>query len=370
MIADLEKNQYLIFLSQFSKFGPRRLELLKNRFPSWKEAFNATEKDLLNSGLEQGLVREFCAFRKNFNNNFFLEKLSKADIKTAILGEKNYPELLDKISDPPPIIYYRGQIDFPQYTPLAVVGSRKYDSYGQKIVETIVAELAENNFLIISGLAIGIDALAHQQALNKKAPTIAVLGSGINRLYPPRNLSLAKRIIDSGGGIISEFPFDYPPLKSNFPLRNRIISGLSAGVLVVEARKASGSLITAYSALEQGREVFAVPGDIDRGNSQGTNELIKKGATPILRTDDVLEAFGLEKTIRPPLLMSNFSKNEKLILLCLSKKSHNIEELIILTKLDTKIINSTLSILEIKNIIKKTGNNYYLKNLLYEPDNR
>ncbi len=356
----MQKYKYLLYLNQFYGFGPKRLLKLKTHFPSWQDAFFAGFNQMKEAGIEEPTIERFLAFKKELNGEELLKYMKEQGIKIAVLGEPNYPDLLSEIADPPPLIYYKGDINYQKERSLAVVGARKYTKYGQQIINTIISDLADNGLVIISGLAIGIDSLAHKKALESKTKTIAVLGSGINKIYPQRNFSLAKDILDSGGGIISEFPLNTPPLKQNFPQRNRIISGMSRGTFMVEGRKNSGSLITAYLALEQDREIFAVPGDIDRTMAAGGNGLIKRGAVAVLEADDVLQSLNLEKTKKECKLPDDISENERTVLGSLSEKPLHIEELVNLTKLDTKVINSTLIILEIKKLAKNIGNNRYI----------
>ncbi|MBD3248006.1 DNA-protecting protein DprA [Candidatus Falkowbacteria bacterium] len=351
--------KYLVAVDQFYKFGPKKMEKIACFFPSWKEAFIAGASDLKRAGIEEELIDEYLKFRKTIDPDLLVDRLQRQKINIAVKGETGYPPRLEKIYDPPLVIYYRGNIDISD-PPLAVVGARKYSTYGQEVIDTLVAELGRQGFSIVSGLAIGIDSLAHEKALETGAKTIAVLGSGIDNIYPERNFGLAERIISAGGGIISEFPLDTPAFKYNFPQRNRIISGLSLGVLVVEARERSGSLITADFALEQGREVFAVPGNINAINSRGPNELIRKGATPAIKASDIMETLKIEISHKKNVIDNDLSENEKKIIEQLQAGPAIIDELAYLTKLDTKTINSTLSILEIKNIIKNTGNNRYI----------
>lgn len=227
-------------------------------------------------------------------------------IEEILIDSKEYPEKLKKIYDPPLKLYILGNKELLQQKGVAIVGARKATQYGRKLAYRISKELTENGINIISGLAIGIDTCAHlgaiqaqsnsQSAMRQKisniGKTIAVLGSGINSIYPKENIELARKIIKSGGCIISEYPSDAKPEKLHFPQRNRIISALSDGVLVVEASKTSGALITAEFALEQGKEIFAVPGDITREQSEGCNELIKDGAILITSSQEILDTIN------------------------------------------------------------------------------
>ncbi len=356
--------KYLIALTHFPKFGPARLGRIKKRFPFWKDAFWAPAEALVRAGIEESVSEEFAAARHGINPDEIMEALEKENIKAVAIGDKLYPEPLKEIYNPPALLYYKGRLPENENFNLAVVGSRKYSSYGQMAVERIVGDLAKNNLTIVSGLALGIDALAHNAALGAPGRTIAVLGSGLDKqsVYPSSNRYLADKIVDSGGAIISEFPIGSPPLKHHFPQRNRVISGLSLGTLVIEASRKSGSLITAQFALEQNREVFAVPGSIYSPNSDGANDLIKKGAKVATCAADIMEALDLAR-------VSACVGNEKIIpetpeeevlLSHMEKEPIHINDLIRLTKLDTNIINSTLTIMEMKGMVKNLGNMEYV----------
>ena len=213
---------------------------------------------------------------------------------TIHFEDENYPRLLKEIYDPPQQLYCLGESKAREKFPLAVVGTRKISFYGRKTTEYLVNGLCQAGLTIVSGLALGVDGLAHQIALENGTKTIAVLGSGLDTVYPPAHKKLAKRIVDSGGALVSEYPPKTQPSKMTFPARNRIVAGISLGVLVIEAPMKSGALITARFALEQGREVFAVPGSIYSENSQGCNLLIKTGAKPVTKVEDILETFNYD----------------------------------------------------------------------------
>ena len=212
----------------------------------------------------------------------------KSRVYKINITDKNYPELLKEIYDAPKELYVEGNLLVKEKYPLAVVGTRRVSKYGINTTINLVENLTKNGLTIISGLALGVDGLAHQTCIDNGGKTIAVLGCGPDIIYPPSHRQLTQDIIDSGGAIVSEYPPGTRPSKLTFPKRNRIISGLSLGVLVIEAPERSGALITARTALEQGREVFAVPGSINNPNSQGTNKLIKMGAYPVTAAEDVL----------------------------------------------------------------------------------
>ncbi|MCK4554465.1 DNA-processing protein DprA [Candidatus Parcubacteria bacterium] len=356
--------KYLIALNNFPKFGPVRLKRLKKHFPDQESAFKSSANELIKAGIESKIADEFTAARININPDQLLEQLNQEGINVITIENKNYPKLLAEIYDPPQLLYYKGQLETQDEFALAVVGTRKYTNYGKQVAEQIVKDLARNNLTIVSGLALGIDALSHLAALEVKGRTIAILGSGLDKqsIYPSANRYIADKIIANNGTVISEFPLGTPPLKHHFPQRNRIISGLSLGTLVIEAGEKSGALITASHALEQNREVFTVPGSIYSPASAGPNQLIKLGAKTVTSAADIIEALDLaqvtayidNKKIIPA------SAEEKKIISHLTHESIHINELVRLTKLDTGIINSTLTIMEMKGMIRNLGGMQYV----------
>lgn len=367
IISQENKNsnlKYLVSLSHFPKFGPVRMRKLSKFFTSPKEAFYAEANKLKQAGLEENVAMEFVSARNKINPDEIMEKMNEENIKVAVVKNNDYPKLLKEIYNPPHIIYYKGELPIDGEFNIGVVGARKFSPYGQMVVEEIVGGLARNYLTIVSGLALGIDALAHNAALAVGGKTISVIGSGLDKqsIYPSSNRYLADKIIASGGGIISEFPIGTPPLKHNFPLRNRIISGLSLGTLIIEAGSKSGALITAQYALEQNREIFAVPGSIFSPVSAGANDLLKKGARVVTCAEDILETLDLMQVaayIDNKKIMPETPMEEKIFNL-LSKTPTHINELIRLSKLDTNVINSTLVIMEMKGMIKNLGNMQYV----------
>jgi len=344
---------------------------LEKYFSQASRAFETSSYELRRSGLKEKLINEFIIWRQNFKFEKIENELAKENIKYITWHDQNYPKFLKEISFPPYIIYYRGNIKIlndNKINQLAIVGSRKHSAYAEKIIKEIMPTLVYNNIKIISGLALGVDTLAHQEALNNKGLTIAILGSGINyaSIYPRPNRQLAEKIINNNGLILSEFPPQTQPLKQNFPQRNRIISGLSQAVLVIEAKEKSGALITADYALDQNREVLAIPGNIFSEFSRGTNNLIKAGAKTITKIDDILEIFKID-TIKSDnkkrsiiKLKNEIEKQIYAILKQANERAEKIsvDEIIKITKLDTALINSTLSILELRGIAKSDGISY------------
>ena len=290
--------------------------------------------------------------------------LSTSTHKTQIIEPNNqeYPKRLKNIFDPPKQLYISGKLPDQKAPHLAIVGTRLPSNYGRAVIETIVPELAAQGIIIVSGLARGIDSLAHKATLRAHGQTIAVLGSGIDSksIYPREHRDLAQKIIENQGALISEYPDSTTPQKWHFVARNRIISGISDAILIIEAKKKSGSHITARFGLEQNREVMAVPGPITDSNSFGPNILIKSGACPITCTEDILEILGIEtqnknkKTIK-------LNPEEELIFNIISNNPIHIDALVHQTKLDITKISSTLSVMELRGIIKNLGGMNYIR---------
>lgn len=283
------------------------------------------------------------------------------EIKKISIKEENYPKLLKEIKDAPEILYYQGELK-PEENCFAVVGTRMASSYGKQVALEMAGDLAEAGLTIVSGLAPGIDTFAHQAAIERGKRTIAVLGTGLDEksIYPQSNLKLAKKILETGGCLISEYPPGTRGSKFTFPQRNRIISGISLGVLVVESKQKGGALITAYHAFYQNRKVFAVPGPIHSSNSKGCHYLIKKGAKLVENANDIL------KELKLGLLMSDVNKavkgetiEENLILDALREEALDIDRIIEKTKLSAAIVASNLAILEIKGKVRNLGGNIY-----------
>lgn len=286
-------------------------------------------------------------------------------IQTIANSHKNYPALLRQLNKPPQVLYYKGSLGIFFRPCLAVVGTRLPSAYGKRATAEIVGQLAAAGIGIISGLAYGIDAIAHEAALQAGGHTAAVLAGGLDRIYPSAHSGLATSLIKNGGCLISEFPPGMPPHKTNFPRRNRLIAGLSLGTLVIEAREKSGSLITARHALNDNRDVMAVPGSIYSPESKGTNQLIYEGAHPISCLSDVLAVLRLD---RLPLIESqktlvSLSEEEKKILRCLGAEPRHINDITQATALDMQTINSRLTIMDLKGVVKNTGNLHYIKTI-------
>lgn len=350
-------------LSHFPKFGPKRLKLIKKHFPHLEDAFKASIKDLMAAGIEEAVAREFASGRQDMDPEKIMDSLVAEGINLVWPEMAGYPALLKEIPDRPEVLYYRGRLPA-DMAAVAIVGTRKYTGYGQAVTEKISSLLAIHGLTIVSGLAIGIDTFAHRSCLEAGGTTIAVLGSGIDRagIYPGQNRFLAEKIVGQGGALVSEFPPKTPPLKQNFPQRNRIVAGMTAGTVVVEADIKSGALITARLALDYNREVMAVPGNIFSQFSQGTNRLLKQGAKVITGAEDILETLDIETRQSAPVGKEpSRSPIETLILENISGEARHINELVRLTELDTSEINSTLAIMEMKGMVRNLGGMKYIK---------
>lgn len=363
MLPDLA---YLVALSRFPKFGAKRLTKLARAFTTYEAAFRADYAAFTRAGIEEEIASAFSAARQEINPDEEWETMAREDIKAIDSRDPCYPALLKEIFDPPAVLYYKGTLpDPPDPYPFAVVGTRMISTYGTQAVPDLVAPLARAGLAIVSGMAIGVDSLAHETALKEGGRTIAVLGSGLDRanIYPSQNRYLLDQIVAHGGAVISEFPPGTPPLRQHFPFRNRIISGMSLGVLVIEAAQDSGSLITAKSALDQNRDVFAVPGNIFSPLSEGPNELLKLGAKAVTSADDILEALSLEHAhdFIDAQELAPDSPEEATILEQLSREPIHVDVLVKSSSLEVGAVISTLAMMEMKGKVRNLGGMQYVR---------
>lgn len=352
--------KYWLAISRISNMGAIRMGKLFSAFQNMERAFCASREELQCAKLESNVIETFLRERANINPDEELELIEKTNIQVITLADDFYPPLLKQIFDPPAILFIRGTLPDQNYKHVAIVGTRHPTTYGLNATETIVGPLAKSNAVIVSGLAYGIDTAAHKATLKHNGTTIAVLGSGVDHMsiYPTGNRSLATQIIEHGGAIISEFPIGTQPFKSHFPLRNRVIAGFCHATIVIEAAQKSGSLITARAALEDGREVYAVPGPIDSLLSEGPNNLLKMGAAPVTCAKDIMEV----KEVR----METFTyeprtETEAQLLSHLSNDPLHVDEMLMRTNIAINVANSTLTLLEIKGVIRHVGGRYYIR---------
>ena len=284
----MTERKYLVLISAHIPLGPKRIMLLHDYFGSYESIWKSRAYSLLKVGLSKKLVDGFMNHRKYTNENTFFEKLKRLNIKYICFNEKRYPKSLLDIPSYPLVLYVKGTIKKEDSNSIAIVGSRNMSFYGREVSTTFSRDLALKGITIVSGLAKGIDTKAHEGALEVGGRTLAVLGCGLDIVYPKENEELSRKITRSGA-LISEYPPGYPPLPRNFPARNRIISGLSKGVLVVEGRQRSGTLITAKHAANHGKTVFAIPGNITSPMSEAPHWLIQNGCTLVTSASDIIE---------------------------------------------------------------------------------
>lgn len=361
----MKEKLYTIWLSSVSGVGSKSCHNLMRYFGSAEGVYQCSCSDLIASGLVRKQTAKNISQQRDLEsieNN--LKSMKEKGIKVYTIHENEYPENLRNIYDPPPVLYVKGELTAEDSLAVAVVGSRKASEYGLKAAHRIAMRLAEYGITIVSGMAFGIDSAAHRGALSAKGRTLAVFGCGLKHIYPTSNYRLSQEIQKSGA-LISEYPYDTEPFASQFPARNRIISGMSLGVVVVEAGEKSGSLITADLALEQGRDVFAVPGNISSPNSKGTNELIKNGAKLVSRIEDIIEELNLNIILKE---RNNANSNEdldisideKLILEFLSRQSGDLDTITAATGLQPGKVMAAVTKLELKELIQQDNFNYYL----------
>jgi DNA processing protein len=356
---------YQVLLAHFPKITYARYTRLKARFFDFKDLWQAELDEIVKAGIEENIAFEFLTWKDTNPAEKIFERLEKEDIKTTCLGEPDYPTLLSQISDPPHTLFYRGQLPPDEQPSLAVVGTRRITSYGKMVCEDLVGPLAAQGIVIVSGLALGIDGVAHSATLNVHGTTVAVLGTGINKqnVYPDAHKILAQKIIDNGGAILSEYPPGFLPTQYSFPARNRIIAGLTLGTLVIEAPIKSGALITTRCALDYNREVLAVPHALTSPTGAGPNNLIKQGAKLVTEPNDVLEALNLQsiKQTTPTKKLVGANPTEEKIIHLLTKEPKNINQIILESQLDSPTASSTLVLMEIKGLIKNLGGMNYVR---------
>ena len=353
--------KYWVGFSIIPGIGRVKLSQLENYFGSLEDAWKATPIDLKHAGLDSGSIHAITSWQPKISLEAEMEKLDRYGVKILTYHNPDYPSRLKQIYDYPPLLYVRGSLLPEDEWCLAVVGTRRATVYGRQVTEEIVADLAQSKITIVSGLAKGIDSVAHQSALKVGGRSIAVFASGLDIVYPAENASLARSIIQQGA-LVSEYPLGTRPKPDNFPRRNRIMSGLSLGVLVAEADKTSGAMITAHLALEQNREVFAIPGSILSPASRGTNWLIQEGAKLVRNYTDILEELNLTAVahqIEMKEVMPS-SDTETLLLKQLSAEPTHIDEVCRNSGLPTSTVSSTLALMELKGLVKQVGTMNYV----------
>ncbi|MFH1826279.1 MAG: DNA-processing protein DprA [bacterium] len=348
--------KYWLAINKIPNLGPVTIKKLWEHFGSIELVWQADENSISQiEGLNKLAVRSFLEHRPKIDLAKELEAVQRSGVQVFTLDDDNYPPLLKNIYDPPPVLYVKGRLDTKVKT-LAIVGTRRASRYGLEIAQKLAYELASVGITIVSGMALGVDTAAHQGALEAKGKTVAVFGCGVDCIYPPSNRNLAKEI-EQTGALVSEFPLGSKIEKGHFPRRNRIIAGLSLGTIVVEGHYDSGAMITAKSALDEGREVFAVPGNVELEQSKGPHWLIKQGAKLVESVDDILEELNIERrasNIEPQTRdYSNLTSDEQKIIKALSLEAKHLDNISNDTLLSISQVSSLLMMLEVKKHIRQ-----------------
>ena len=357
----MNDKKYWIGFNLIKGIGAVRMQGLIAYFGDLESAWRASPVDLAGAGLGLKVIERVMSARESVDLDKVWEKIEKQGIKILTWQDEAYPQRLKEIDQPPPVLYIRGEYLPDDLFAVSIVGTRRVTPYGRQITEELSSFLAANGLTVISGLARGVDAIAHQVALKAGGRTIGVLGSGVDKIYPPEHRGLAEQMMGQGA-IISDYAPGTPPEASNFPPRNRIISGLSLAVVVIEAGETSGALITAEFAAEQGREVFAVPGSILAPQSKGTNKLIQKGALPLLSVNDLMQALditqvGRQKAARK--IMPSDPTEAKLLSVLGSEPLH-VDEIRSQSKLPIDKVSAALALMELKGMVRQVGGMNYV----------
>lgn len=361
MKNELSINEIILLLSHHPKIGSQTIKkvlLLCNHRVDIFENLNL--KDLVEKFGEK--LANYIIEAKTYNLDKIKNNLKKHDIGYITLFDKEYPKLLAEIPDHPAILFIKGNAKALDNISISIVGSRKYSFYGNRIAKSFAQELSLYDIVITSGLALGIDSIAHNAVVEQGKITIAVLGCGLDRVYPTSNKYLSNKIIDFGGSIISEYPPGTEPFKSNFPARNRIIAGLSQGTLVVEAAKDSGALISAMAALDYNRDVYSVPGPIDSPSSEGTNWLIQQGAKLVTKVDDILDEMRFERKKLELIAKKTYQlTEEEKTILEIVKGSMNADDIVRASSMNVAKVSYILTMLEMKGILENIGGTWKKK---------
>jgi DNA processing protein len=353
---------YYVGFNFVKGIGATRLKLLIDYYGDIVRAWNAPQNSLVETGLSEKIIHNLIKTRSQLNLDEVMKRIKNSGITVITWDdidrnlEINYPKNLRGIDQPPPVVYCKGEITDADEWAVAIVGTRNVTTYGRQVTDEISRILVRSGVTIVSGLAKGIDAIAHQVAVDEGGRTIAVLGSGVDRIYPPENSRIAEKITRQGA-IISDYAPGTPPEAVNFPPRNRIISALAKAVIVIEADETSGALITATFAVEQGKELFAIPGNIHSRQSRGTNRLIQNGARLLMDGNEVLELLNLRQINNHRTARSVLPENptETLLFSILDNQPKHIDQIGQIAKLPMDEISATLTIMELKGMVKQVG---------------
>ena len=354
----IQSAAYWMAFTRVNGLGPIRIRHLRSQFEGMADAWHASGQHLREIGLPPAAIEHLTALRRSLDVDDLLAAVHRLDAWVLTLDDPAYPPLLREIEDAPVVLYGRGDLLPEDQRSVAIVGTRRASGYGKEMTRQLASALGRTGITVVSGLAFGIDAEAHRGAMDGGGRTIAVLGSGIDVIYPDQHRELAAQIVD-WGAVVTEFAPGTKPERGNFPVRNRIISGLTLGTVVVEAPESSGSLRTAGLAGEQGREVFAVPGNANSPNSRGSNQLIQDGARLVLDVDDILHELDLAhratETRQAVRHIAPANQTEAAILRQLVTEPLHVDELSRMCALSVQEINAALALMELKGLVYQTA---------------
>ena len=355
--------KYWVAFDRIPNLGTVRFRLLDRHFGSLEEAWRASEGQLLGAGLDHRTASGVVSHRTGISPEEEMERLERAGVQAVTWHDTAYPARLKEIPDPPPVLYLRGQLLAEDERSVAVVGTRRATAYGREVAALLTRDLARSGVTVVSGLARGIDSIAHQEALKAGGRTIAVMACGLDIIYPPEHVSLA-RAVGQQGALVSELPLGTRPHAKQFPRRNRLMSGMTLGTLVVEAPEKSGALVTVGHALEQNREVFCVPGSIFSPASQGTNWLIQQGAKLVRSHEDILEELNLTSLshqVEMRALIQPEGDEESLLLHHISYEPSHIDQIRWRAQLPISVVSSTLAMMELRGLVQHVGGMHYVR---------
>lgn len=364
MMGHSEQDKYWLGFNIVAGIGTAKLQALLDAFGTAEAAWNASPLELERLGLDRRARENLLHARQTVDLEAKLTHVRRAGITLLHWNTADYPRYLREVPMPPPVLYMHGRLTEQDQFAVAIVGTRKLTSYGKQMARELAVGLAQKGITVVSGLAKGVDAVAHQAVLDAGGRTIAVLGSGLDHVYPPENRTLAKQIAESGqGAVISEYELGTKPQAKNFPPRNRIISGLSLGTIVVEGDMTSGAMITAKFALEQNREVFAVPGYVTSPASSGPNWLIQQGAKLITNVQDVLDELKLGEPAEKAAVQMALptSPEEAELMPFLTREPQHVDDIARTADLPSAYVSSTLMMLELKGLVQHVGGMKYAK---------
>ncbi len=361
-MTDASEREYWIALCTVSGIGPIRFQRLLDLCGSAEAAWRASPLELARAGLERRTLEALLSLRSRTTPAALAARLRALGISAMTLLDAEYPTSLREIADPPPTLFIRGELQPEDDLAVALVGTRRATAYGAAVAQRLAADLAAAGVTVVSGLARGVDTAAHHAALEAGGRTLAVLGNGLDQVYPPSNRQLAQRVT-TAGALVSEFPPGTPPDAVNFPRRNRVIAGLSRATVIVEAGERSGALITADFALEQGRDVLTVPGPISSPTSIGSNELLKQGAIPVTCVDDILQTLGIDGP--EPRSMARavpkLADQESFVWEALGADPRHVDELARSLGRAAGEVSATLAVLELNGMARHVGSMLYTR---------